>query len=63
MDLPAAQYRVTRTQSPAAIDEHLLLLVVEIRAERDRSPNTIPRERVSQAEPSARQFGARTRQQ
>jgi ketosteroid isomerase-like protein len=35
MDLPGAQYRVTPTQSPAAIDEHLVLLMVEIRAERD----------------------------
>jgi len=25
MDLPAAQYRVTLTQSPAAIDDHLLI--------------------------------------
>ena len=35
MDLPAARYRVTLTQSPAAIDEHLVLLMVEVRAERD----------------------------
>jgi ketosteroid isomerase-like protein len=35
MDLPAAQYHVTLTQSPAAVDEHLVLLMVEIRAERD----------------------------
>jgi ketosteroid isomerase-like protein len=35
MDLPGAQYRVTLTQSPAAIDEQLVLLMVEIRAERD----------------------------
>jgi ketosteroid isomerase-like protein len=35
MDLPAAQYRVTLTQSPATVDEHLVLLMVEIRAERD----------------------------
>ena len=35
MDLPGAQYRVTLTQSPVAIDEHLVLLMVEIRAERD----------------------------
>jgi hypothetical protein len=34
-DLPSAQYRVTLTQSPAAIDEQLVLLMVEIRAERD----------------------------
>lgn len=34
MDLPSAQYRVTLTQSPAAIDEQLVLLMVEIRAER-----------------------------
>ncbi len=36
MDLPAAQYRVTLTQSPAAIDDHLLLLMVEVQAERKR---------------------------
>ena len=35
MDLPGAQYRVTLTQSPAAIDDHLLLLMVEVRAERN----------------------------
>jgi ketosteroid isomerase-like protein len=35
MDLPGARYRVTLTQSPAAIDEHLVLLMVEVRAERD----------------------------
>jgi ketosteroid isomerase-like protein len=35
MDLPGARYRVTLTQSPAAIDEHLILLMVEVRAERD----------------------------
>jgi hypothetical protein len=35
MDLPSAQYRVRLTQSPAAIDEQLVLLMVEIRAERD----------------------------
>jgi hypothetical protein len=35
MDLPGAKYRVTLTQSPVAIDEHLILLMVEIRAERD----------------------------
>lgn len=35
MDLPAAQYRVTLTQSPAAIDDHLLLLMVEVQAERN----------------------------
>ena len=34
MDLPGARYRVTLTQSPAAIDEHLILLMVEVRAER-----------------------------
>ena len=34
MDLPGAQYRVKLTQSPAAIDEQLVLLMVEIRAER-----------------------------
>ena len=31
MDLPGAQYRVTLTQSPAAIDDHLLLLMVRSR--------------------------------
>ncbi len=36
MDLPGAQYRVTLTQSPAAIDDHLLLLMVEVQAERKR---------------------------
>ena len=35
MDLPAAQYRVTLTQSPAAIDDHFLLLMVEVQAERN----------------------------
>jgi ketosteroid isomerase-like protein len=35
MDLPAARYRVRLTQSPAAIDDHLVLLMVEVRAERD----------------------------
>ena len=35
MDLPAVQYRVTLTQSPAAIDDHLLLLMVEVQAERN----------------------------
>ena len=35
MDLPRAQYRVTLTQSPAAIDEHLVLVMVEVQAERD----------------------------
>jgi ketosteroid isomerase-like protein len=35
MDLPGARYRVTLTQSPAAIDEHLVLLMVQVRAERD----------------------------
>jgi ketosteroid isomerase-like protein len=35
MDLPTAQYHVTLTQSPAAVDEHLVLLMVEIRAERE----------------------------
>ena len=34
MDLPGAQYRVRLTQSPAAVDDHLILLMVEIRAER-----------------------------
>jgi ketosteroid isomerase-like protein len=35
MDLPAAQYRVTLTRSPAAIDDHLLLLMIEVQAERN----------------------------
>ena len=35
MDLPGAQYRVTLTQSPVTIDERLVLIMVEIRAERD----------------------------
>jgi len=35
MDLPAAQYRVTLTQSPAAIDDHLLLLMAKVQAERN----------------------------
>ena len=35
MDLPGAQYRVTLTQSPAEIDDHLLLLMVEVQAERN----------------------------
>ena len=35
MDLPGAQYRVTLTQSPAAIDDHLLLLMVQVQAERN----------------------------
>ena len=35
MDLPGAQYRVTLTQSPATIDDHLLLLMVEVQAERN----------------------------
>ena len=35
MDLPGAQYRVTLTQSPAVVDEHLVLLMVEVRAQRD----------------------------
>ena len=35
MDLPGAQYRATLTQSPVTIDERLVLIMVEIRAERD----------------------------
>src|SRR4029453_6770283 len=35
VDLPGAQYRVTLTQSPAVVDEHLVLLMVEVRAQRD----------------------------
>jgi ketosteroid isomerase-like protein len=34
MDLPGAQYRVALTQSPVAIDEHLVLIMVEVQAER-----------------------------
>ena len=33
MDLPGAQYRVRLTQSPAAVDDRLILLMVEIQAE------------------------------
>ena len=35
MDLSEAQYRVTLTQSPATIDDHLVLLMVEVQAQRD----------------------------
>ncbi len=35
MDLPGAQYSVMLTQSPAAIDDHLVLLMVEVQAERN----------------------------
>ena len=35
MDLPGARYRVTLTQSPMAVDEHLVLLMVEVQAERN----------------------------
>lgn len=35
MDLPGTQYRVTLTQSPAAIEDHVLLLMVEVQAERN----------------------------
>jgi ketosteroid isomerase-like protein len=36
MDLPGARYRVALTQAPAAVDGHLVLLMVEIRAQRGR---------------------------
>jgi len=35
MDLPAVRYRVGPTQSPVAIEEDLVLLMVEVHAERD----------------------------
>ena len=35
MDLPAARYRVTLTQSPVTVDEHLVLVMVEVQAERN----------------------------
>ncbi|HEY6742816.1 MAG TPA: nuclear transport factor 2 family protein [Lapillicoccus sp.] len=34
MNLPAASYRVTPTQSPVAIEDDLVLVMVEVRAER-----------------------------
>jgi len=38
MDLPAVRYRVGPTQSPVAIEEDLVLLMVEVHAERDDRP-------------------------
>ena len=35
MDLPAVRYRVGLTQSPVAIEDDLVLLMVEVHAERD----------------------------
>jgi ketosteroid isomerase-like protein len=35
MDLPAVRYRVSPTQSPVAIEDDLVLLMVEVHAERD----------------------------
>ena len=35
MDLPAVRYRVVPTQSPVAIEDDLVLLMVEVHAERD----------------------------
>ena len=35
MDLPAVRYRVTPTQAPIAIEDDLVLLMVEVHAERD----------------------------
>lgn len=35
MDLPAVRYRVGPTQSPVAIEDDLVLLMVEVHAERD----------------------------
>ena len=35
MDLPAVSYRVTPTQAPVALEDDLILLMVEVRAERD----------------------------
>jgi len=35
MDLPAVRYRVGPTQSPVVIEEDLVLLMVEVHAERD----------------------------
>lgn len=35
LDLPAVRYRVNPTQSPVAIDDDLVLLMVEVHAERD----------------------------
>ena len=38
MDLPAVRYRVGPTQSPVAIEDDLVLLMVEVHAERDDRP-------------------------
>lgn len=35
MNLPAVSYRVTTTQDPVALEDDLILLMVEVRAERD----------------------------
>jgi hypothetical protein len=35
MNLPAVNYRVSPTQSPVAIEENLVLLMVELHAQRD----------------------------
>ena len=35
MSLPAVSYRVTPTQSPVALEDDLVLVMVEVRAERD----------------------------
>jgi ketosteroid isomerase-like protein len=35
MNLPAVSYRVTLTQAPVALEDDLILLMVEVRAERD----------------------------
>jgi ketosteroid isomerase-like protein len=35
MDLPAVRYRVSATQSPVAIEDDLVLIMVEVHAERD----------------------------
>ena len=35
MDLPAVSYRVSPTQSPVAIEDDLVLLMVEVHAQRD----------------------------
>ena len=35
MDLRAVSYRVTPTQAPVALEDDLILLMVEVRAERD----------------------------
>jgi ketosteroid isomerase-like protein len=35
MNLPAVSYRVTPTQDPVSLENHLILLMVEVTAERD----------------------------